>query len=88
MNGRRVLPYVDVNAPQWGVVVQSSGRERGVQSFAFHPQFSERGTRGFGKFYTLTDTANTKPTPDYRPLGGTRSSRRRPTPTTADLPER
>jgi hypothetical protein len=72
-DGRRVLPYVDVNAPQWGVVVQSSGRERGVQSFAFHPQFSERGTRGFGKFYTLTDTANTKPTPDFRPLGGTRT---------------
>ena len=44
-----------------------------MQSFAFHPQFSERGTRGFGKFYTLTDTANTKPTPDFRPLGGTRT---------------
>jgi Glucose / Sorbosone dehydrogenase len=72
-DGRRVQPYVDVDAPQWAVVVQSSGRERGVQSIAFHPQFNERDSRGFGKFYTLTDTANTKPTPDFRPRGGTRT---------------
>src|SRR5262245_25773435 len=32
-DGRTVRPYVDVNAPTWGVVVQSGGRERGVQSF-------------------------------------------------------
>jgi hypothetical protein len=72
-DGKTVRTYVDVNAPTWGVVVQSGGRERGVQSFAFHPQFGQAGTRGFGKFYTFTDTANTKPTPDFRPLGGTRT---------------
>ena len=38
-DGRTARQYVDVNAPSWGVVVQSGGRERGVQSFAFHPQF-------------------------------------------------
>ncbi len=72
-DGRTVRPYVDANAPTWGVVVQSGGRERGVQSFAFHPQFNQAGTRGFGKFYTFADTANTKPAPDFKPLGGTRT---------------
>jgi glucose/arabinose dehydrogenase len=72
-DGKSVRQYVDVNAPTWAVVVQSGGRERGVQSFAFHPQFNQAGTRGFGKFYTFTDTANTKPAPDFKPLGGTRT---------------
>ena len=72
-DGKSVRQYVDVNAPTWGVLVQSGGRERGVQSFAFHPQFNQAGTRGFGKFYTFTDTANTKPEPDFKPLGGTRT---------------
>ena len=31
------------------------------------------GTRGFGKFYTYTDTSNTMPAPDFRPGGGTRT---------------
>ena len=72
-DGTAVRLYVDVNAATWGVAVQSRGRERGVQSFAFHPQFNQPGTRGFGKFYTFTDTANTTPAPDFRPNGGTRT---------------
>ena len=36
----------------------SQGSERGFQSFAFHPQFAQRGARGYGKFYTYTDTTN------------------------------
>jgi hypothetical protein len=28
------------------------------------------GTRGYGKFYTLTDTANTTPPADFKPNGG------------------
>ena len=55
-DGKTVTPYLDINAPNWGVAVQSQGNERGFQSFAFHPQFSQAGTRGFGKFYTCTDT--------------------------------
>ena len=35
-----------------------------MQSFAFHPQFGQGGTPGFGKFYIWTDTSNTDPTPD------------------------
>lgn len=70
-DGKTVTPYADVNDPKWEVSVQSNGNERGVQSFAFHPQFNQRGARGYGKFYTLTDTTNTTPAADFKPLGGT-----------------
>ncbi len=69
-DGNTVTEYLDLSAPAWGVSVQSSGRERGFQSFAFHSQFNRSGTRGFGKFYTLTDTSNTEPMPDFTPGGG------------------
>ena len=72
-DGKTVRLYLDINAPAWGVSVQSQGNERGFQSFAFHPQFNQAGTRGFGKFYTYTDTTNTMPAPDFRPGGGTRT---------------
>lgn len=64
-DGRQVVLYLDINAPAWGVVVQSGGRERGFQSFAFHPQFGQPGTPGFGKFYTYTDTSNQGASPDF-----------------------
>ena len=77
--------------------VQSQGSERGFQSFAFHPQFNQRGTRGYGKFYTYTDTTNMTPTPDFTHPARrrTRTTRccssgprriPRPRPTTADAP--
>jgi hypothetical protein len=72
-DGRTVKQYLDVNAAAWKVGVQSMGNERGFQSFAFHPQFSQAGSRGFGKLYTLTDTTNTTPAPDFKPGGGTRT---------------
>ena len=68
--GKTVALYLDINAPQWGVSVQSSNSERGFQSFAFHPQFNQTGRRGYGKFYTYTDTTNMMPTPDFTPSGG------------------
>lgn len=66
-DGRAVGEYLDINDPSWGIGVQSRGSERGFQSFAFHPQFSERGQPGYGKFYTYTDTTDTAPTPDFTP---------------------
>ena len=57
-DGKAVTLYLDINDPKWGVKVQSMGRERGFQSFTFHPQFGQPGTRGFGKFYTYTDTSD------------------------------
>lgn len=72
-DGKAVRLYLDINAPAWEVSVQSQGRERGFQSFAFHPQFNQAGTRGFGKFYTYADTSNRATAPDFRPGGGTRT---------------
>ena len=69
-DGAAVRQYVDINAAQWGVAVQATGRERGFQSFAMHPQFGQPGTPGFGKFYTWTDSSNTAPQPDFQPGGG------------------
>lgn len=72
-DGKSVGLYIDIAAAQWGVNVNSAGHnERGFQSFAFHPQFAERGTPGYGKFYTYTDTApSTSSAADFKPGGGT-----------------
>ena len=67
---KAVALYLNINDPKWSVSVQSQGSERGFQSFAFHPQFNQSGSRGFGKFYTYTDTTNTTPAPDFTPTGG------------------
>jgi hypothetical protein len=67
-DGTMVTKYLDITAA--GVPVQSMGRERGFQSFAFHPQFNEQGSRGFGKFYTYTDTTNMMPPADFHPSPG------------------
>ena len=72
-DGKTVTPYVDINAPAWGVRINSQGSERGFQSFAFHPNFGRPGAPGFGKFYTLTDTANIEPTADFTSPAETRT---------------
>ncbi len=72
-DGKTVTQYLDVNASNFGIGVQSQGSERGVQSFAFHPQFSEKGKPGFGKFYVYTDTTNTTPKADFSPTSSGRS---------------
>jgi hypothetical protein len=63
--GASVSLYLDISDPAWGIGVQSGGRERGFQSFTFHPQFGQPRTPGFGKFYTYTDTTNQVPAPDF-----------------------
>jgi glucose/arabinose dehydrogenase len=69
-DGRTVTKYVDINDPQWDVQVNSQGSERGFQNFAFHPQFAQQGTPGYGRFYTWTDVrTNTLPA-DFKPNGG------------------
>ncbi|MGH7677100.1 MAG: PQQ-dependent sugar dehydrogenase [Gemmatimonadaceae bacterium] len=69
-DGKTVTLYVDVNDSTWGVNVQSQGRERGVQSFAFHPQFGQAGASGYGKFYTWADSRNNQGAADFLPGGG------------------
>lgn len=69
-DGEVVTPYLNVNAAKWKVSVQSSGNERGVQNFEFHPQFTDEGTPGYGKLYTWTDVdnaLNSDRRPDYTP---------------------
>lgn len=66
-DGQTVRQYLDINAPRWNVGVQSMGRERGMQSFAFHPQFGQPAAPGFGRFYTWTDVVDTAPPPDFSP---------------------
>jgi len=69
-DGKTVTLYTDLTAADWKIGVQAQGSERGLQSFAFHPEFSQRGARGFGKFYTLLDTTNTTVPADFKPSGG------------------
>src|SRR6188474_67316 len=45
-DGKTVTKYLDINL--FNVPVQSTGRERGFQSFAVHPQFNQQGSRGYG----------------------------------------
>jgi hypothetical protein len=72
-DGKVVTQYLDANAPAWNVRVESNGFERGIQSFAFHPQFNQSGTPGYGKFYTYTDTSNVTPKPDFVTAGTKRT---------------
>jgi len=64
-DGQAVTRYLDLNAAEWGLGMQSQNFEQGFQSFAFHPQFAQEGSRGYGKFYTYIDTANMTPTADF-----------------------
>ncbi|HEX6161717.1 MAG TPA: PQQ-dependent sugar dehydrogenase [Vicinamibacterales bacterium] len=69
-DGKTVTEYLDINAPGWNHPVQFQGNERGLQSIAFHPQFNQRGARGYGRFYTYLDTTNMTPAPDFTPGDG------------------
>ncbi len=70
-DGSQVELYVDIDEPQWGLGnVDYSGRERGFQSFALHPEFGQEGAPGYGRFYTWTDVEDTEPEADFRPDGG------------------
>src|SRR5580698_2312694 len=66
---RRQDRHMNVNADAWALRVQFDGHESGVRISTFQPQFNQRGTPGFGKFYTYTDTANMTAKADRLPLG-------------------
>jgi len=69
-DGKQVAVYLDVNDAKWGNPVDSRRGELGVQSFAFHPQFTESGAPAYGKFYTWGDSSNTTPAADFTPGQG------------------
>jgi hypothetical protein len=64
-DGKQVTPYLDVNDAKWAHPVRANNSEQGFQSFAFHPQFAQAGTPGYGKLYTFIDTSNTTPSADF-----------------------
>lgn len=63
-DGASVEPYLDLNTIA-GISLDTSSGERGLQSFAFHPDFATESTPGFGKFYTLHSDANRTTPPTY-----------------------
>lgn len=69
-DGEEVIEYININDPEWGVGVEYGGRERGYQSFAFHPDFGREGSPGYGRFYTFSDVIDTLSTADFRVDGG------------------
>ena len=73
-DGGTVTPYLDLKEPRWALNPvprwAKVTRPRGFQSFAFHPQFAEPDTPGFGRFYTFTDTTDTTSKADFVPGGG------------------
>ena len=68
--GGEVTLYLDIDDPRWGVPVEFTGRERGAQSFALHPQFGVPGSAGYGKLYVWMDTRDREPEPDFVSGGG------------------
>ncbi|MEX0680983.1 MAG: PQQ-dependent sugar dehydrogenase [Balneolales bacterium] len=69
-DGREVIQFLNINDPVWGVGVESGGRERGFQSFAFHPDFGQSDTPGYGRFYTWSDIQDNESPADFIPGGG------------------
>ena len=69
-DGRTVTRYLDLTARVWGLSIEASRDEQGFQSFAFHPQFGQSGTPGFGRLYTYADTSNRVPAADFVSGGG------------------
>ena len=63
-------PFLDV-AVALGGVLDTRPLQRGVVTFAFHPDYADPRAPGFGKFYTVTSENPASGAPDYvHPLGG------------------
>ena len=67
--GETVTEYLDLTDSDWGFSLDARSGERGFQSFAFHPQFSDAGTQGYGKLYTYLDVVDTSPEGDFTAPG-------------------
>lgn len=71
--GGAITQYLNISDEKWGVRVMSAGNERGVQSFAFHPQFAQMGTPGYGKLYTYMDVPASEDAANYNSGGERRT---------------
>ena len=63
---RRCTASQYINLNNFGLSLLNDNGERGGAQVAFHPQFNQAGTPGFGKLYASFSTSNTNPTPDFQ----------------------
>ena len=56
--------YINLN--NFGLSLLNDNGERGGAQVAFHPQFNQPGTPGYGRLYASFSTSNTNPTPDFQ----------------------
>ena len=68
-DGATVTQYL--NLTSYTALLNDNG-ERGFQSFAFHPDFNNAGTAGYGKFYTVTSQSDTTKAATFVPGNGAR----------------
>ena len=64
-DGKTVTPYLDVNAAKWGIERAVAGHRARPPELRVPSAVRQRGTPGYGKFYTYIDTTNMTPTPDF-----------------------
>ncbi len=64
-----VSKYLDLR--DFAELALVSTNEAGFQSFAFHPDFHDESSPGFGRFYTIHSSGNTDAQPDFDPGGST-----------------
>ena len=57
--------YLDLTDPKWSTMIDGSWRESGIEGFALHPEFSQKGKPGYGKIYTSIDLYNDDTEADY-----------------------
>jgi glucose/arabinose dehydrogenase len=65
VTGRTPEVYLDLAKEQVGFSDWMNPNEAGLASFAFHPDFAEKGKPGFGKFYTGYSTTSDSGHADY-----------------------
>ena len=63
--GRTPTVFMDLRTRDVGFDDSMFPNETGVVSVAFHPQFGEAGTAGFGKFYTAYSATSASGVADY-----------------------
>ena len=67
--GSEVTEYLDLR--DFSELRITSTSEAGFQSFAFHPDFAKENASGFGRFYTIHSSGDTRSQPDFDPGGST-----------------
>jgi glucose/arabinose dehydrogenase len=60
-------PYLNLATSGLGLL--NDNQERGASTVAFHPQFTQVGTAGYGKLYVALSTNNSGTTPDSQVAG-------------------